>query len=160
MLCLAAARLANRRVAPGPPAVLCPRLALRHRGRVTTGSRVRVASGYVVPRLDSLGCLRAGLRPASPSPRRRVAVSVGWYCPQASHAGFRRLLLRPCERLSGARPKVPHGQASQYRALTSLVSHTATGPPLSPLSPCRRDLFFQFTVVGAPFSNWLCLQLR
>ena len=47
VLCLATARLANRRVAPGPPAVLCPRLARRHYGRVATGSRIRVASGYV-----------------------------------------------------------------------------------------------------------------
>ena len=158
-LCLAAARIANRRVALGPRpcsarALLCATVAVS-----PPGPAFASPAATLVPRLDSLGCLRTGLRPASPSPRRRVAVSVGWYYPQASHAAFRRLLQWPCERLSGAHPEVPHGQASQYRALTSLVSHTATGPPLSPLSPCRRDLFFQFAVVGAPLSNWLCLQL-
>jgi len=43
-LCLAAARLANRRVAPGPPTVLCWHLALPRYGRGRAGSRVRVAS--------------------------------------------------------------------------------------------------------------------
>jgi len=114
---------------PAPPWPLSP-----------PGPAFASSAATPVPCLDSLTCLRAGQRPVSPSPRHRVAVSVGWYYPLRRHAAFRRLLQRPCERLSGARPEVPHDQARRYRALTPQTSHVVLGPPLSPLSPCRRDV--------------------
>ena len=82
VLCLAAARHANRHVAPGPPTMLCLHLALPRCGRGRAGSRIRVASGCARHRsVDSFGRLCVRRLPVSRSPRRRVRCVVAWRCP-------------------------------------------------------------------------------